>query len=383
MIKKKILFFTNYRDDVKLNSKEDERQFIFSLVHNLELRYMYSIVYYFVYKKILYNNNENLIDCRNQFYLADSLEFIFIKTKFFEDSVNEVYNYLKILIKRKMKEKKYLFSDGNTFLKILKFIFELNDDINYFSKLKMKALMTEKISFIKKIIDIIGLYHNVNEYKSLLPHPPFQNRYFADFIGDTERILVSISGILNCYIEWKNIEKLKEVYQYIIYKILNQEKEDIKKLEDNEFSYHLGLYRSFGIFINNFCFNYSFINNCSLLESINFFKKSFFESQEQVENIVDIILKDIFKFFGFICGVKNNYFNYYENIYSYFKLYTEQNLYQFDFTLIKYLLALTEKKIDINSFLKFSNIENTYEKFDNIFNLGIFAQNITDSEKNI
>ena len=163
---------------------------------------------------------------------------------------------------------------------------------------------------------------------------------------------------------------------------MNQEKEDIKKLEDNEFSYHLGLYRSFGIFINNFCFNYSFINNCSLLESINIFKKSFFESQEQVENIVDIILKDIFKFFGFICGIKNNYFNYYENIYSYFKLYTEQNLYQFDFTLIKYLLALTEKKIDINSFLKFSNIENTYEKFDNIFNLGIFAQNITDSEKN-
>ena len=67
------LFSTNYRDDIKLNSKEDERQFIFSFVHNLELRYMYSIVYYFVYKKILYDNNENLIDCRNQFYLADSL----------------------------------------------------------------------------------------------------------------------------------------------------------------------------------------------------------------------------------------------------------------------------------------------------------------------
>ena len=49
-----------------------------------------------------------------------------------------------------MKEKKYLFSDGNTFLKILKFIFELNDDINYFSKLKMKALMTEKFLLLKR-----------------------------------------------------------------------------------------------------------------------------------------------------------------------------------------------------------------------------------------
>ena len=71
-------------------------------------------------------------------------------------------------------------------------------------------------------------------------------------------------------------------------------------MQDNEFSYFLVLYRSFEIFMNAFCFNYSFNNNCTLLESINFFKKNFFESQEQIEDFVNIILKDYFKFFGFI-----------------------------------------------------------------------------------
>ena len=375
------LFFSNYRDNVKLDSKEDEQQFIFSFVHNLKLRSIYSIMGFFLYKTILYNNNENLKYCRTQFYLDDSLEFMARKTPYLEDSVNELYNYLKIIMKRNASRDNYLFKNEESIKKLLKYIIELPGDIKYYSKTKMRLVMTEKTAFFKKAIDLICLFHNMNEFKSIVPHPDFQPRLFSGYIFETERYLLKIPALLNCCIEWNKIEKLKEIYQYMINKILNQEKEEIKKLDENEFTFHINLYRSFGIFMNAFCFNYSFMNNCTILESINFFKKNFFESQEQVETFVDIILKDLFKFFGFICGTKNNLFNYYERANVYFTIYTEYNFYQNDFTLIKYIFALTEKNIDINSFLKLSNVENIYEKFDDIFNKDIILEDKPNEEK--
>ena len=175
---------------------------------------------------------------------------------------------------------------------------------------------------------------------------------------------------------------MKEIYGYFIFKILNQEKEGIKQLEEDEFSSHLILYRSFGIFMNSFCFNNSLINNCTILESINFFKKNFFESQEQVEIFVDICLKDYFKLLGFLAGTKNNFFNYYDRVKDYFNLYILLYFYPVDFTMIKYLFVLSEKNIDLNSFLKLSNIENVYSKFDQSFNSIIIQTNNKSDEKN-
>ena len=133
--------------------------------------------------------------------------------------------------------------------------------------------------------------------------------------------------------------------------------------------------------MNSFCFNHSLINNCTLLDSINFFKKTFFDSQEQVENLVDIVLKDYYKFFGFICGCKNCYFNYYEKASLNFLIYTDFTFYKNDVTLLKYIFVLTERSIDINSFFKLSNIENVYTKFNKIFNLGIIEEEKPISEK--
>ena len=43
------------------------------------------------------------------------------------------------------------------------------------------------------------------------------------------------------FIDWDKIEKLKEIFKYLINKILNQEKEGIKQLKEDEYSFHLGL----------------------------------------------------------------------------------------------------------------------------------------------
>ena len=369
------LFMSNYRDIVKLNSSEEEQQFIYSFVHNLELRKSFCIIYFFIYNQMIYNFNKNLIGDRTQFFLRDSFDLITQKTNFLETSVKALYKcFLKLYNTMENKDID-INSKDNSYKTIIYYLTYFNNEIKYYS------FMTEKIEFFKSYIDISCLFHNIYGCKSIIPHPPFKEQEFFNQLIDIENILVTIPGLFNFLLEWEKIEKLKEIHQYIVYKILNQKKEKIKQLEGNEFTFHLNLYRYFGIFINAFCFNYSFRNNCTIMESVNFYKKNFFESQEQIESCVDIIIKDYCKFFGFICGGHNNFFNYYERVNNYFQYYITLNFYQSDITLLKYIFILTEKEININSYLKLSNIENVYSKFDIIFNQGINPEKNKEKEK--
>ena len=331
-------FLTNYRNNIKLNSEEDEKEFMYSFVHNLQSRYFFCILYFFLYNQILYNNNSIVIYCSNQFILEDVMELIAKKTSFIEDSIDIFYKFISKIIKKKENQENGILKD-DVLKKLTVLIYGLKVDINYFLKPKTKFLMLEKISYFKKIIDIICLFHNIYEYKSIVPHPSFQDKSPKKLLLKIEKHLIKITGLLNCCLDFEKLDILKEIYQYIINKILNQEKEGIKQLKENEYSFFLILYRCFSIFMNDFCFNHSFINNCTILESINFFKKTFFESQEQVENLVDIIMKDYFKFFGFLCGTKNDFFKYYDKANLYFGYYTDIYSYQNDVTLLKYIFV--------------------------------------------
>jgi len=245
--------------------------------------------------------------------------------------------------------------------------------------------MTEKIAIIKRIIDCICLIHNELEFKSIVPHPQFQQKKMSVDLMDLELRLLSIIEEINMFIEWEKIEYVKEIFKYIINKIINQEKEGIKLLKEDEFSFHLILYRCFGLLINYFCFNFAVRNDCSLINSINYFKLNFFSSKDEMETLVEKIIYDYFKFFGFLAGCKNNYFNYYERLNNYPYIYfNDKRSLIVDFSLLKYLFALTEKKnFDINIFLKLSNIENIYYLFDKIFITNDITSDNEDENKMI
>ena len=374
------LFMANYRDNVKLDSQEDEREFLFSFTNNLPLRTAFCVMLFFLYNQNIYNNNENLNYCRTQFYLEDGLELIAKKTTFIEDSIDIIYKYaLKKMKQKEGKEQNNL--KVEMIPKIFRIIWNIYEDVKYYSKPKIRSLMIEKTEYFKKYIDLTCLFQNIYEFISIVPHPQYQDKSFNNQLFEIENILSKVPNLLNSCIDFNKIDKLKEIYGYIINKILNQKEEGINQLEVNEFSFLQPLYRSFGAIINTFCFNHSFMNDCSILESIIFFKKNFFVSQEQIENFVEIILKDYFKLFGFLAGTKNNFFNYYDRINIYFPIYTAFNYYKNDLNLLKYLLVLSEKEIDINSYLKLSNIENVYSTFDNIFNLGKTIENNTNMEE--
>ena len=368
-------FLENYRDEVKLKTEGEEEAFIVSFANNLYLRFTFGVLNYFLYYQNLYNNNTNISYCKAQFYIENAVQLVAKETTLIEETVDILYQYSKKILKNIIKNRQSQFAE-NMINKFFMYLFSYGQENKLYSKEKVKNLMTNKTSYINRYIDLICEFHNNYEMASIIPHPSFSNTSVTDNLLEILKIFIKIPGYFNCFFDWKNIEKLKDIYKYIIYKILKKKKEGIKLLKDNEFSLFLLLYKIFGKFINSFCFNYSFLNNCSIIESISYFKKNFFESEEQVDDFVNIILKDYFKLFGFLSGTKNNFFNYYDKADSYFQMYFEQSFYQDDFTLLKYIFLLNKKNIDINSYLKDSNIENVYSKFNDIFNLGIINNKI-------
>jgi hypothetical protein len=100
------------------------------------------------------------------------------------------------------------------------------------------------------------MIHNEIKFKSIYPHPEFQEKkYSIDFIN-LELTLLRIVECINLFIKWDQINIIKDIFKYITNKIINQESEGILTLEKDEYTFHLGLYRSFGLIINYFCFNF-------------------------------------------------------------------------------------------------------------------------------
>ena len=366
------LFMSNYRDDIRSIRNENE-EFLLSFSHNLSLRRAYCIIFFAIYKQVLLNNNEDIINNRNQYFLEDVTYFIGQKTKLIEESYNVLYQYILSNIKSSNLKTKLGDFNWTLISKLNIPLLMVYNDTNYFSKPQMRQIMTEKTSIMKNIIDIICLIHNQNEFKSIVPHPEFQTRGFSASLIEFEMYILGVVEKIIIYLDWSKTEPLKEIFKYLINKILNQKKEGIKQLESNEYSFHLCLYRCFGLLMNSFCLNYAFTNSktkCKLIDSINNFKKFCFESQEKVEEFVGILSKDYYKLFGFISGIKNNFFNYYERLEAYSNLYfLIKTPHLMDFSLLKYLFIMSKNSFDINLFFKLSNIESTYSKFENSFDI--------------
>ena len=360
------LFLANYRDDIKAKDNENE-EFILSFPRNLPLKSTFCITVFFLYNQLLYNNNTSeVLTNRNQFFTEDTIELLATKTNLIEETYKVFYEYLKEVFSKYKDDEGRINRDK--LIHLLQRAQLLENDTKYYSKSKIRELFTKKIDIVKKVIDSICLFHNQIEFKSIFPHPLFQeNKEFSEEFINLETFLINTLEDINVYFNWNEIEYSKEIFKYLINKIINQEKEGVKQLKENEFSFHLCLYRAFGLLTNYFCFNYAIKNNCTLTDAVNFFKQ-FFNSEEELELFVDMLLKDYFKLFGFISGIKNNYFNYYGVMNGYtIKYIYEKDIIQLDFCTLKYILALSNKKIDLIEYLKLSNIEKTFKIFSDAF----------------
>ena len=92
------LLISNWRESIKSKDNENE-EFLLSFPHNLPLRQCFCILLFFLYKSIIYNNNNDILNIRYQFYVEDFTELIAKKSNLIEESYEIFYDYLKKYIK--------------------------------------------------------------------------------------------------------------------------------------------------------------------------------------------------------------------------------------------------------------------------------------------
>ena len=373
------LLLSNWRDKIKTTEENQNEKLLLSFAHNIFLKEEYSLLYFFIFKEIILNNNEDIISERNQLFSEKTILLIANQTKILENTYIFFYNYTKEVLNTKIaKDKKDEF-DEVLIKRMLDIFLIIDDDFSYFNKPKLKEIFNSNINLTKIFIDISCLIHNQCEYESIFPHPEFQNKKFSFELIKCETILMKLAYNINFCYNLEDINKFKNIFEYLINKILNQNLEGIKELKQNVFSFHLTLYRFFGIFLNYFILNYTLNNNKNIMDTIEFIKINFFKSKEEMQKVIDLIIDDFFKMFGFILGIRNGYFNYYDSLDNYNDIYfNELQIIKYDLTLLKYLLAMSEKKINIDNILKVSNIENIYSFFNRIFK----ENNLNNDKKN-
>ena len=361
------LFISNYRDNIKsldIEKTEDEKFFL-SFSQNLFLRKEMCIIFFFLYKETIFNSSDNIYYVRNQFYIEDALAIIAKKSNFIEETYAFLYDYFKNIFEPNFKNYNLGIVNKGRLMKLYDEIRIYMFDSKYLTKPRVRLLMYSKINISKTLIDIMCIFHNQLKFKSIFPHPQFQYKKEIIELIDIELLLLYISNMILICTDWENIENIKEIFNYFVDKILFLDKN--QNLEKNEFSYHIPIYKYFGAFINWFCFNYAMNNNTNLINAVEFVKKNLFRSKEEMDKVIKIILEQYCNFFGFVLGIRNGFFNYYEiNNYGYI-YFKDQRFLLKDLILLKYIFAMVDSPIHLNYILEKSEVENIYTLFKSIF----------------
>jgi hypothetical protein len=249
-----------------------------------------SIILFFLYKEVLLNHSNNIIYVRNQYFMEDALVTIVEKSELIEDSYDFFYEY----VKNYLEKHKFSYDLGIINKDELdKFLINIRlymYDSKYLSKPKVRQLTLSKDCIYKKLIDILCLFHNQLFFKSIVPHPQFQAKKEIIELVDAELFILNIASMTIFYTDWEKINKIKDIFNYFVDKIIFLKKNS--KLEKDEYTFHIPLYKFFGVLINNFYLNYALNNNTNLYKAIDFVKSNLFHSKKEMNQIINIILDE-------------------------------------------------------------------------------------------
>jgi len=372
------LLISNWRDNIQ--PFEDSKQnikLLMSFTKNSKLKNLIGIIYLFLYNEISFNNNANVISSFNKFFVDNKFDLIVKKTKIFEEHYEFLYHYLyKFKIENNLNNILKIIMEGVSFQKINSFIKILFFDSRYFTSEIISLIDINNI--IKKIIDCCCLIHNQMPVNLRKIDSGLKEKNIKDELNNVEFYLLYLfSNIIFIFIQYGNNEMIKDIFNYFIEIILNNKNIDI--LEKKEYSIHLTLYRSFGIFLNVFCFNYSLKNNVSIKDALEFVKNEFFRNEGEMQKVINIILDSYYRMLGFIIGTGNDYFHYICKNASnyYYNYFNNPKIYSKDYLLIKYLFVLSERKINLEKILMTENFEDSYTFFNKIFE---FNEGINQNE---
>ena len=216
------------------------------------------------------------------------------------------------------------------------------------------------------IIDIICLINNLNVFEDKTQFAEFQREGYLDELLNCQMNGIKIF-ILLCYlIDFNNIESIKFIFNKIFSK-LNEYKNHKENIQQKMYTPHISAIKYYSIFLNRFCFHYSFNNNSNLYDAFQYFLSLFPESRE----LNKFIFKELIIYIGFIISQRYSFFNYFGEsmiLYNLSYFYDEFGIIQPDITFMKYLLTLPEIKQELNidnfiNLLNYSNINHSNDFF--------------------
>jgi hypothetical protein len=209
------LFFLNWSCE-DLNKRKENEEFIMKFTSIFPLKKEYCITLFFDYEHFILNNYSSLLHVKTQFFSEEITVFIAEKSTFIEDSFEIFYNNFLKKIKSNNSRDSLGDLKNDEIKRLYRQSYYKEDDIEYFSKPKIRELVGKKVSIIKRIIDCICLIHNELEFESLFPHPEYQNKGVNEELIELESKLLSIIEKLSNIINWKDYNLAKDIFQHIM-----------------------------------------------------------------------------------------------------------------------------------------------------------------------
>ena len=324
----------------------NNEELLFFFLQNFRMKVIIGLTYIAIYDKIIKNKPPNLYEFIYQIYNSDIILNLIKSPILISNMFKYYYKYLENDIK------------NNAFIKIEEVPKIIFNDIHSILTEKNINLFSDNLELFKNLLNIIELCNNLNTFEINDNINTFQREgYFVD-LCILESSILDIFIYLISFFNFDNNELVKNIIQIYVDKFNNY-----RFLNENTYSFHIILIRSFSIFLNRFCLHYSIKNKSDFYDSI----KYIIHLIPNYENVIDFLVKEQMKFIGFLLSIESNFFIYYgENMKNYIIIFFRNELiYLSDFNLIKLLFSLeeTKKYFSIKKIFELCKIKNFHSLF--------------------
>ena len=311
---------------------------LLSFSQNYDLKLSIGILYLFLYDQLILNE-------KNDFsYIIQEFLFSEIRIKISE------HNYLldNLLQSPKLIIDNYILpllsiennnspETNKLYLSLRKVVNNLKFDIlNLLSPKTMSLFVSDIKQFYLPLIDILAKFHNINSIKGKFNYTQQETSdSYNSVLIQTELSLLDIFTTMTSIIDFDKENLIKIIFSDFNEKISEKK---YKNLAEDEYSYHISLFRGFSIFLNRYCFFFAIKNNSDITKGCEYIKKN--KLMQNYDECFKILFSEMSKLFRFFAACGADFFiRYGEKMKLYEKTYyyTYKFVYR-DFSLMKYLI---------------------------------------------
>ena len=345
-----------------------KEKLLYKFVCNYKMKKIMGLYYFLFYKDYIKDVIADFEEISVQIIFSDVIKIACTipgLIDYFYDGMIEIFNiFLDEDSKFKIGKNDCLLKVSLTLVdRIKRFTFmkevvlKLKCDTIYLLKPAALDYLSNNTNIIFKLIDLTALVHNANKVKVIFPPPinKISDKYLIELL-DVELWLLDVLSMYISIFNFSNSSLVKEVFTYYSKVIQKNTKNE---LGENEYTFHITLYRGFSMFLNRYCFYEANKNKTDVFKSLQNVSKLMPDFQKCSKKMI----KSIYKVFGFITACNEGFFSYYGvdmRQYEYLYYYNPQFIYR-DFCLLKYLLALKEnaKYLGFKKILALCQVENS------------------------